>query len=191
MSALNPVEIAANAFNAASILLAARNNVHMWWTTLVGCVLFAYVFFSARLYADVTLQGFFIVTAFAGWWRWLRGAAGHELPVRHSSRSLVAASTAAGLAVTAAYGMLLHRFTDAYAPFVDSLVLAFSVLGQLLLIDRRVESWWCWVLVNTVAVPLYLSRGLYVTAALYVAFWVNAIIALGRWNRLAAARRGE
>jgi nicotinamide mononucleotide transporter len=99
---------------------------------------------------------------------------------------LILASLAGGIAVTGAYGLLLHRFTDAYAPFVDSLVLAFSVLGQLLLIDRRVESWWCWVLVNTVAVPLYLSRGLYLTAALYVGFWVNAIIALRRWNRLAA-----
>lgn len=184
---MNLIEIAANAFNAASIVLAARNNLHMWWTTVVGCALFAYVFFTARLYADVTLQGFFIATAFLGWWRWLRGDAGHELPVRHSSPRLIAGAMAAGIAVTAAYGMLLHRFTDAYAPFVDSLVLAFSVLGQLLLIDRRVESWWCWVLVNTVAVPLYLSRGLYVTAVLYVAFWVNAIIALRRWNALAAA----
>ena len=183
---LNPLEIAANAFNAASIVLAARNNMHMWWTTLVGCVLFSYVFYTARLYADVTLQGFFIATAFVGWWRWLHGDAGHELPVRHSSRGLIVSCTAVGIAVTAGYGLLLHRFTDAYAPFVDSLVLAFSVLGQLLLIDRRVESWWCWVLVNTVAVPLYLSRGLYVTAALYVAFWVNAIVALRRWNRLAA-----
>jgi hypothetical protein len=52
-------ELAANAFNAASIFLAGRNSIHMWWTTIVGCVLFAYVFFHARLYADVTLQMFF------------------------------------------------------------------------------------------------------------------------------------
>ena len=53
---MNPVELAANAFNAASVFLAGRNSIHMWWTTIVNCVLFAYVFFHARLYADVTLH---------------------------------------------------------------------------------------------------------------------------------------
>ena len=85
------------------------------------------------------------------------------------------------------YGSLLHRFTDAYAPFLDSLVLAFSVLGQFLLMGRRYESWWCWLLVNTIAVPLYLSRGLHVTAVLYAAFWVNAVVALARWRRFVKA----
>lgn len=179
------IEIAANVFNAASIFLAGRNSVHMWWTTIVGCLLFASVFFTARLYADVTLQCFFIATAGIGWWRWLRGFGGTTLPVRHSSRERVLAGGLAGIAVTLGYGWLLHRYTDAYAPYLDSVILAFSVLGQLLLIDRRVESWWCWLLVNSIAVPLYASRGLYVTAALYVAFWVNAGVSLRHWSALA------
>lgn len=182
------VEIAANAFNAASIFLAGRNSIHMWWTTIVGCVLFAYVFYVARLYADVTLQAFFIVTAVAGWWGWLHGNRGAELPVRYSRPALVAGAAAAGAVVAAAYGWLLYRFTDAYAPFLDSMVLAFSVVGQLLLIARRVENWWFWLLVNTIAVPLYASRGLYPTAVLYTAFWINAVVALQRWRKLAIAQ---
>jgi nicotinamide mononucleotide transporter len=182
---MNLAEIAANAFNAASIFLAARNSIHLWWTTIVGCVLFAYVFFGAKLYADVTLQAFFIVASIVGWWRWLRGAQGVELPIRHSTPSLIAGTGVAALVVSAGYGWLLYRFTDAYAPFLDSIILAFSVVGQLLLIGRRVETWWCWLIVNTIAVPLYASRELYLTAVLYFAFWVNAIVALVRWRRLA------
>ena len=182
---MNLTEIAANAFNAASIFLAGRNSIHVWWTTIVGCVLFAYVFFTAKLYADVTLQVFFIVASIVGWWRWLHGSQGAELPVRHSSPSLIATAAVSGAAVALGYGWLLHRFTDAYAPFLDSIVLAFSVVGQLLLIARRVENWWCWLLVNTIAVPLYASRGLYLTAVLYAAFWVNAIVALRRCRQLA------
>ena len=181
------LEIAANLFNAASILLAGRNSIHMWWTTMVGCVLFAWVFYAARLYADVTLQAFFIATAGLGWWRWLHGYSGAALPVQHSSRRLIIGGMAAGVGVTLGYGWLLHRFTDAYAPYLDSIILAFSVLGQLLLMDRRVESWWCWLLVNTIAVPLYASRGLYVTAVLYAGFWINAVVALRHWRRLAVA----
>ena len=184
---MNLSEVAANAFNAASIFLAARNSVHVWWTSIVGCTLFAWVFFGTKLYADVTLQGFFIVASVIGWWRWLHGAAGEELPVRYSPRSLIVGATFAGAVVAVSYGWLLYRFTDAYAPFLDSIVLAFSVVGQLLLVARRVENWWFWLLVNTIAVPLYFSRGLYVTSALYVAFWVNAIVALIKWRHLANA----
>ena len=60
-----------------------------------------------------------------------------------------------------------------------------SVLGQLLMMERRVENWWAWLLVNTIAVPLYASRGLYVTAVLYAAFWINAVVSLRKWRSLA------
>jgi nicotinamide mononucleotide transporter len=44
------LEISANAVNALSILLAARNSVHTWWTGILGCALFGAVFFLSRLY---------------------------------------------------------------------------------------------------------------------------------------------
>ncbi len=181
-------ELAANGFNAASILLAGRNRVHTWWTGIVGGALFAGVFFRSKLYADVTLQGFFIVTSIVGWVNWRRDpGTGHELPVRRTPPAVAVGLGLAGAAVAAGYGGLLFRFTDAYAPGVDSVVLAFSVLGQFLLMGRRVENWWCWLLVNTLAVPLYASRGLWLTAALYAGFWVNAVVSLRHWRRLLRA----
>jgi len=185
---MNLAEIAANGFVAAAIFLAGRNNIHTWWLGIVGCALFAWVFYESRLYADVTLQVFFILTSMLGWWKWLHGGEGRELPVRFSrppeliSWTLVAAGAALG------YGWMLRLFTDAYAPFLDSIVLAFSVLGQLLMMERRVENWWAWLLVNTIAVPLYASRGLLVTSVLYAAFWLNAVVSLRRWQRLADRR---
>jgi nicotinamide mononucleotide transporter len=177
-------EAAANLFNAAAIVLAARNNVHTWWTSLVGCTLFAYVFFAAKLYADVTLQVFFIGASIVGWWRWVGGDHGAPLPIRRTPREHMAGMAAAAVVVALAYGGLLQQFTDAYAPFLDSVILTFSVLGQFLLVGRRIENWWCWLIVNSVAVPVYFSRGLYITSALYVGFWVNAIVALVHWRRL-------
>jgi nicotinamide mononucleotide transporter len=178
-------EVAANAFNVASVLLAGRNSVHTWWTGIVASALFGVVFYSARLYADVALQSFFLAAAAAGWWAWLRGGAGgRELPVRRGTVRDAACLIGAGVVAAAACGWVLRRFSDAYAPFFDSLVLAFSVLGQVLLVRRRYEAWWCWLLVNTIAVPLYAARGLYLTAGLYLAFWVNAAFALAYWRRL-------
>lgn len=181
---MTALEIAANAFNAAAILLAGRNSVHTWWTGVAGCALFGVLFLEVRLYADATLQLFFIATSIYGWWAWLRGGPSQgTMPIRRAGTRLVAAAALAGVAVTLGYAWLLARFTDAVWPLPDSAVLAFSVLGQLLLMGRRLENWWCWLVVNSIAVPLYASRGLVVTAILYAGFWLNAVVALRHWRR--------
>lgn len=177
------LELVADLVNLIAVLLAARNSVRTWSSGILGCVLFGWLFFESQLYADVTLQGFFIVTSALGWWAWLRGNAGTQLPVSRTAPGTLAWMAALAVVVALAYGALLHHFTDAYAPLVDSLVLTFSVLAQLLLMRRRLENWYAWLLVNTLAVPLYASRELYLTAGLYTLFWCNAWYGLYRWRR--------
>jgi nicotinamide mononucleotide transporter len=183
------LEIGANAVNALSTLLAARNSVHTWWTGIVGCALFGAVFFLSRLYADMLLQVFFIATSAIGWWQWLAGGDnGNALPVTHIAWSRVLLVSLAATVVAASYGYLLWRFTDAFAPFIDSLILALSVAAQILLMYRKYEAWWFWLVVNTLSVTLFGIRGLWITAGLYTAFWINAAVALVRWRQLVASQ---
>jgi nicotinamide mononucleotide transporter len=176
------IEALANAFNTLSIVLAGRNSVHTWWCGIVGCLLFGWVFFEAKLYADVTLQAFFVATSVDGYRRW-RAGQGRALAVSRTPFAKLLSLASAGGLVVAGYGYLLHRFTDAYAPFLDSAILAFSVLGQLLLVQRRIETWACWLLVNTLAVPVYWQRGLHLTSILYAAYWLNALVSFWYWRR--------
>ena len=178
---MTPPELAANAFNTASIVLAGRNSAHTWWTGIVGCLLFAWVFYGAKLYADVTLQAFFVIASLEGYRRW-RGGSRRELPITRAPLRDLGKLLLAGLLVVAGYGFLLHRFTDAYAPFLDSTILAFSVIGQLLLVQRRIETWVFWLIVNTLAVPVFFSRDLVLTSVLYAGYWVNALVALRHWR---------
>ena len=180
---ITPLEVAANAVMALSIVLAGRNNVHSWWLGVIGCSMFAALFYTSKLYADVALQGFFIVTCLIGWRRWVVGGGGGALPISRARPLLVGSMAMAGLAATAAYGLMLQVYTDAYAPFIDSAVLMFSIIAQLLLMGRRLQTWPFWLLVNTVSVPLYASRGLYLTAALYAAYWLNALASWFFWRR--------
>jgi nicotinamide mononucleotide transporter len=189
VATIGPLELGANLFTATAIFLAGRNSVHTWWNGIVGCALFALVFYQARLYADVLLQAFYLATSVMGWWKWARGAGGAALPISHANFSSLLWTVPAGVAATALYGGLLHFYTNAYAPFVDSAVLVFSLIGQVLLIQRRIETWAFWLLVNTIAAPLYFSRGLYLTAALYLAFWVNALASWMWWRKLAREAR--
>lgn len=184
---MTALEIAANGFATVSILLAGRNSVHTWWTGIVGCALFAWLFFETQFYADVTLQLCFIATSAAGWRWWARGAQGAPAPIAHAPRRWLALLCAVSIAAALGYGALLHHFTDAYAPFIDSFVLSLSLLAQLLLVRRQVETWPVWIAVDTIAVPLYASRGLTLTVVLYAAYWCNAWYGWWRWHREIAA----
>lgn len=179
------LEISANVGASAAIWLAGRNSIHTWWTGMLGCALFGLLFFQQKLYADVLLQLFFIGSSALGWWYWRRRPGGAALPIAAADFRSLAWPTAAALVVAVAYATLLLHFTDAYAPFIDSAVLTLSVLAQLLLMRRRIENWAFWLLVNSLAVPLYASRGLYLTALLYGCYWVHAIVAWWQWRRLA------
>lgn len=178
------LEIVANLVNLAAIVLATRNSIHTWWTGIGGCVLFSWLFFTSQLYADVTLQLFFIITSALGWWHWLhhRGLR-QQRPITRCTRSELTISVPLGVIAAVSYGWLLHYFTDAYAPFIDSAVLALSVAGQILLMRRKLESWIFWFLANTFAVVLFSSRELWVTAFFYTLFWFNAPIGFLRWRR--------
>ena len=182
---MTALEIAANAVTTLSIWLAARNSRHTWSTGIVGCVLFGVQFFRTQLYADTTLQAFFLVTSVLGWWQWLHapaGAARAERPITRARAGTLAWMALAAAAVTVGYGALLHRFTDAYMPYVDAAVLALSVVAQCLLMMRKIENWAFWIAVNTLSVPLFASRGLTLTAVLYAAYWFNAWYGLWRWR---------
>lgn len=197
------LEWAAVIMTASCIFLAGRNNIHTWWTGIVACILYGALFYDAKLYADVTLQAFFIGTSIIGWKSWMsttnkitvQTSKGNvdifdskEVPITKASAVSMIAYIGVALCAAALYGAILHKFTDAYAPWIDSMVLTLSVVAQLLLMRRQVQNWPVWIIVNTLSVPLYFSRELYLSAAMYSVFFVNAIVSWVHWNKLIKAQ---
>lgn len=186
---ISPLELAANVVMAVSILLAGRNSIHTWWTGIVGCILFGVLFYQAKLFADVILQLFFVGTSVLGYRQWRFGNAGKPKAISPVGKRTLLKIVPLGLIVVSLYGLLLHRFTDAYAPFWDSGILVFSVVAQVLMMRRNVECWIFWLAVNSIAVPLYAGRDLYLTSGLYACYWIHAVVAVFYWQRLLAAEK--
>jgi len=77
----------------------------------------------------------------------------------------------------------MHAFTDAAYPWWDAGIAAASVAAQVLQARRRIESWWLWIAVDVVSVPLYAVKGLWFTTALYVVLLVISVAGLIDWRR--------
>lgn len=182
---MTPLEIAANIVMVAAVFLAARNHWSTWPLGVLGCVLFGFLFFQSKLYADVTLQVFFVITNFVGWYLWRKPA--NETVSRPITR--VSVKTIAlifmplAILTALAYGTLLAQTTDAHLPRIDSLVLTFSIAAQFLLMARKLETWMFWMIVNIIAIPLFASKGLYLTSFVYALFLGNAVYGYLNWRK--------
>lgn len=186
--AIGGTEAVAAVAYAWSVWLLARNLAAGWWVGLLGVSGYAVVFMEQRLFAEVGLQAVYFATSLQAIWIWLRGGERRApRPVSHLPRRFFA-PLAAAIAVATAALVAALTWARGAAPAPDALVTTLSLAAHVLLMWRVVESWHLWLAVDAISVPLYASRGLYLTSALYVAFGVMAWQGLRTFQR--AAREG-
>jgi nicotinamide mononucleotide transporter len=151
--------------------------------SLLSVALYGIVFYQVKLYADMALQAIFAGTLLYGLWQWRRGRdAGGEVLVTRVRGVEVLVSIILGIGTAAGLGFLLSARTDASLPWADSALLAGSLVGSVWAARRTLESWWVWIIVDLLYVALYLFKHLYLTAVLYAAFVVLAVLGLRRWR---------
>lgn len=182
-------EIVAAIFGLVGVYLTVRENIWCWPVGLVNVGLYIYVFWQAKLYADMGLQAVYVVLCLYGWWAWLHGGKDHdELPVGKTPAWAWWVSIAGGIAASWALGTFLYAKTDDALPYWDAGTTAFSLVAQWLQTRKWIENWWVWIVVDAIYVPIYLVKGLWATAVLYGVFLVLAVLGDRAWRRSLAAR---
>ena len=178
------VEALAVVFSILSVWFTAKQNIWCWPTGLIGVVLYFFVFRDAKLYSDAGLQVIYVFLQVYGWHHWLKGGlVTKELPVTTLTPFALGGFMGLTVFFTTAWGAFMHRFTTASAPVPDAFIVGASLVAQYLLTRKKLESWIFWIAVDVVGVPLYFSKGLYVTAGLYLLFLVLAIGGFVEWRR--------
>lgn len=188
---LGPVtwaELIGDATGIACVWLTARRNLWNWPVGLLNNAFFFLLFWWAKLYGDAVLQAVFAVLGVYGWWAWTRPEA-HAVPVRRTTArewAVLLPLTAVGTTLVARW---LATHTDSPVPRWDALVLCLSLAATYAQARKHLESWWLWIAVDVISVPLYAARRLYPTAALYAVFLVLCFVGLRTWTRELAGHR--
>ncbi|HEX6084299.1 MAG TPA: nicotinamide riboside transporter PnuC [Thermoanaerobaculia bacterium] len=177
-------ELVAAVVTVVSIWFATKENIWYYPTGLVALVMYTWVYFQAKLYAESVLQVVCFALMLYGWYEWLHGGARRtELPVTRTPRWAWLAGIVLGVAGSAAVIAFQLSYTDNPNPYVDSSLFVWSLVAQWMTARKWIENWILWILVNTVSVPLYVFRELYPTAVLYVALWVLAFLGYRDWRK--------
>jgi nicotinamide mononucleotide transporter len=175
---------------ALCVWLTVKESVWNFPVGMANVAAFVFVFWRAGLFADAGLQVVYFVLGAIGWYWWLRGGESRgalrvsRVPGREATRV-----AAVGLIIAVALMLYLRRVGGA-APFWDAVTTATSLCAQWLLNRKYVETWHCWIAVDVIYVPLYASKSLYLTGALYGVFLCMATMGLLAWRATWLRQRG-
>ena len=181
---MTSLELFAALAGAISVYLSVRQNIWSWPTAIVNVVVYALVFYRAKLYADMGLQVIYAFLSLYGWYEWLYG--GEHRTVLHVSRTtprLAALLALIGLAGAGALGLFLRGATDAALPFMDALLSSTSLVAQWMMTRKKVENWIVWIAVDVLYVGMFTFKHLYITAVLYLVFLILAVRGWIDWRR--------
>ncbi len=175
------LELTAVAAAILYLLLAIRQNILCWFFALLSTAIYVRLFVEARLYMEAVLNGFYFGMGLYGWFSWRHGG-DNDLPVTTRAGAFHAAAIAAIVTVAAANGWLLERFTDAAYPYLDSLTTWAAIWTTWLVARKVLENWWYWLAIDLVSIAIYWSRGLELTALLFMVYVAMIPFGLLAWH---------
>jgi len=192
---LTLVELFGTIFGLWSVILAARASIWNYPIGIINIIFFFATFYQVQLYADMTLQVYFLLISIYGWWMWAnpRPTQMDAQQALKITRNTWQVNLGIGVAIVVGAGVLglffanVHQLlpalfpTPAAYPYVDSLVMAMSIAAMYLLSIKKWENWLIWVAVDTCSIGLFYAKGIKLIALEYVVFWAIAAYGGYRW----------
>ena len=169
----------------ACVALAVAQRIETFPVGIANNVFFVILFTDARLFADAALQIVFIVLGVMGWWVWATRVRSPLAVTRAGPRLLL--GTALGVGVATLILIPILRAAHGAAPGWDAATTSMSLGAQLLLNLKRLETWYVWIAVDLIYVPLYFSRDLNLTALVYIVFLALCVQGWRQWRTAVTA----
>ncbi len=168
------------------LYLEIKQNMWLWPVGIITSVLYIYIFFITKFYADMSLQFYYVGVSIYGWWNWLRGSQSNDselLPIKRLAAKLGFRLLAITVVVFALLTFILIRFTDSPVPVGDAFTTALSITATWMLAHKILDMWWLWMVANAVSLGLYLYKGLYPTSVLFLFYFSMSIVGYLQWKK--------
>jgi nicotinamide mononucleotide transporter len=165
------------------IYLNTQQNVWGWFWAIVSSAIYGIIFYEARLFSDMGLQGVFIFLSIYGWFSWRFGNRDEKvLSVSKIPLKISIICFTFFLTFTLVSGYFLGKYTQASLPYLDSSLTSISLIATWMTARKYLENWLLWILANIAYVGMYLYKGLNGTVVLYILLIVLAMKGYRDWQ---------
>lgn len=175
------LEWLAFSFALLQVVLAWRNHILNFYAGILSVSLYIFLFYQAGLFAESALNIYYLFISVWGIVLWQSNQ--KENAVSYcKQRDWIIATFIVVTAFLISY-VILRKYTSSNVPFYDALASALAWAGSWLLIKRKIENWIILNISNAIAIPLFMFKGLALTALLTVILFVIAIRAYFAWKK--------
>ncbi len=135
---------------------------------------------------DSALNIFYLIMAIYGWysWKYANGLAYHE-KLRITTYGLIKNLKIIALLILTSLilGFYMANYTSADFAYLDTFTTVFAVFATYLLTKKVMENWLYWIIIDAVSIYIYINKGFYLTAILFVIYTILAYIAYREWKK--------
>lgn len=182
--AMGPIDWTITVTALLYVLLAARNRSVCFVFGAISCALWGYVAFAEyQLYLDALLQFFYVGMSFYGIYVWQRGSSGTPRPITGMSLREHALIFAVGIPLSLAFGYFFGTYTEAAATYFDAFTTIFAVLATFLVVQRKLENWLYWIVLDLAMAYLYWTRAGYFLMVLMIIYTAIALWGYQQWKK--------
>lgn len=176
-------------FSVFQVLLARKNNSNNYLFGIAGISLTLYVMIQSKLYAEFTLNLYYLVMSIYGWLYWKFGKRKSETTISETANNEKLITAGIVIGTFSIFCFFLTNFTDSDVPILDSLVSAFAWTGMWLMARRKIENWILLNISNIIAIPLLIHKGLYLYAVLTAFLFIVAISGYLEWRKIIKTKK--
>ena len=177
------LEIVAVVFGLLSVWYAKRENILVYPTGIISVLIYVYICFFAKLYADMGINFFYFIMSVYGWIMWTKkGDQKKVLQISSCSRSEHLINVIAFIVLFAILSFTLKNYTDSDVPYWDSLTTAIFIIAMYLMARKKLENWTAWIIGDIISIPLYFYKGLIFTSFQFSVFLILAILGYFEWR---------
>ncbi|HNR41646.1 MAG TPA: nicotinamide riboside transporter PnuC [Bacteroidales bacterium] len=183
----NIIEVFGVASGIAYVILEIRRSIFLWPLGIITSAAYIYIFARNGFYANMGLQGYYLVISVYGWYRWNRPV-GQDVPeIRRIDRKTGAWCLTSAVALWVLLWFLLDKATGSPVALWDGLIASLSVVATWMLTRKYFELWFVWLAANAIAVVVYLSSQLYPTGLLFLVYFSMSVVGAKEWRRVMTA----
>ena len=77
----------------------------------------------------------------------------------------------------------MDNYTKADFAYIDSATTVFALFSTFMLAQKVIENWLYWIIIDAVSIYIYIQKGFYLTAILFVLYTVLAVVAYLTWKK--------
>lgn len=181
------LEVIAVIFGLLSVWYSKNNKILVFPTGMMNTAIFVYLLYQWNLLGDMLINAYYFVMSIYGWYLWKKQEGIEDVLQITTITKLekiksILLFVLAVLLISGVY-LVSNRLTH-WIAFVDTFVTAVFFVGMWLMAKKKIENWICWIIGNTISIPMYLYKGLAVTSFQYVVFTILAVFGYKAWKNI-------